>query len=54
MMDVDMKAAPENKRKRTASSTQGANSKKQKLANVRKISVPVHRLEKYFFIYFDN
>lgn len=39
-----MKAAPENKRKRTASSTKNGGGKKQKLTNVRKIGVPVNRL----------
>lgn len=45
-MDVEMQAVPEVKRKRTASAAQGdGNIKKQKLANVRKIAVPPHRLD---------
>lgn len=39
-----MKTVPENKRKRTGSSTQNSGQKKQKLTNVRKIGVPVNRL----------
>lgn len=44
MVDVEMKAVPET-RKRTASSTHGGGNKKQKLTAVRKIGVPVNRLE---------
>lgn len=44
-----MKAAPENKRKRTASSAQAGGTKKQKLTNVRKIGVPVNRLGLVYF-----
>lgn len=44
MTDVEMKPAPENKRKRTASSATSGGGKKQKLSNVRKIGVPVNRL----------
>ncbi|CRL04062.1 CLUMA_CG017175, isoform A [Clunio marinus] len=44
MADVEMVTAPENPRKRTASSTQTKDFKKQKLTNVRKIGVPVNRI----------
>lgn len=45
MVDVEMKAAPET-RKRTASTHgSGGGHKKQKLTAVRKIGVPVNRLE---------
>lgn len=45
-MDVEMQAAPEVSRKRTASTAtaQSEGGKKQKLSNIRKITVPVHRL----------
>ena len=42
-----MQAVPEVSRKRTASTTTAQSEggvKKQKLSNIRKISVPVHRL----------
>lgn len=49
MVDVEMKAAPET-RKRTASSNHGGGGhKKQKLTAVRKIGVPVNRLELKIF-----
>lgn len=44
MADVEMKPAPEVKRKRVASTTTSIGSKKQKLSNVRKVGVPVNRL----------
>lgn len=40
-----MQPVVENKRKRTSSSIQSGNSKKQKLTNVRKVAVPVNRLD---------
>lgn len=46
-MDVEMQAVTEISRKRTASTTTAQSEsgfKKQKLSNIRKISVPVHRL----------
>lgn len=50
-----MQAAPEVKRKRTASAVTQSDGhiKKQKLANVRKIPVPPHRLVK-ILITFKN
>lgn len=49
MDDVEMKSTPETNRKRSASLVHSNGHKKQKLANLRKIGVPVNRLgSKYF------
>lgn len=47
---MEIQAAPEVSRKRTASKSAPSEGgvKKQKLSNVRKITVPIHRLVNFY------